>query len=131
MVPDAMMIHLHGATDLELTSLNEPGMHIHGDADGEGFSALQMLACSLVLCTGSVLAAYAEGVLSASIERLSLRVRWEYADNPYRVGSMHVTVTWPEVPDDRIEAVKRAVKTCTVHRTFEHPPEIRTDVRNR
>lgn len=126
-----MLIHLHGATDLELTRLDEPGMHIHGDADGEGFSALQMLACSLVLCTGSVLAAYAEGVLEVGIEDLALRVRWEYAESPYRVGSMHVTIRWPQVPDDRIEAVKRAVKTCTVHRTFEHPPAIETTVENR
>lgn len=105
-------------------------MHIHGDAGGEGFSALQMLACSLVLCTGSVLAAYAEGVLKAGIEDLSLRVRWEYADNPYRVGSMHMTVRWPQVPDNRIEAVKRAASTCTVHRTFERPPAIETTVTN-
>ena len=124
-----MIIHLHGATDLEITDVEEPGMHIHGDADGEGFSALQMLASSMALCTASVLVAYAEGVLKTDARTLSVRVTWEYAESPYRVGSMHTTVVWPDVPDNRVDAVARAVKSCTVHRTLEHPPKLTTEVR--
>ena len=123
-----MIIHLHGATDLELTNLDAPGLHMHGDADGEGFGALQMLAASLVMCTAAVLDGYARGVLKTDVRNLSLRARWEYAEKPYRVGSIDVTVRWPDVPDDRIEAVGRAVKACTVHRTLEHPPTITTKV---
>lgn len=123
-----MIIHLHGGTDLELTRLEEPGMHVHGDADGEGFGALQMFAASLVLCSAAVLHAYAEGVLKRPLGDLSLRVRWEYAEGPYRIGRMDVTVRWPGVPDDRVEAVKRAIATCTVHRTLEHPPELTTAI---
>jgi hypothetical protein len=35
--------------------LDAPGLHIHGEAGGEGFGALQMFAASLVLCAASVL----------------------------------------------------------------------------
>lgn len=125
---DGMIIHLHGASDLELTNIDEPGFHVHGDAEGEGFGALQMFAASLVLCTAAVLDAYAVGVLKTDVTNLSLRVRWDYAEDPFRVGSMHVTVRWPEIPDNRVEALKRAVKTCTVHRTLEHPPALSTEL---
>lgn len=123
-----MILHLHGATDLELTDLEEPGMHMHGDAEGEGFGALQMFAASLVLCTAAVLDGYARGVLKKDVRNLSLRARWQYAEDPYRVGRIDVSIRWPDVPDNRLEAVKRAVKSCTVHRTLEHPPEITTEV---
>lgn len=123
-----MVIRLHGATDLELTDLDDPRLHIHGDADGEGFSALQMFAASLILCTASVLEGYASGVLDTDVGNLSLRAKWDYVEDPYRVGRIDMTVRWPDVPESRIEAVKRAVRSCTVHRTLEHPPEITTEV---
>ena len=103
-------------------------MHMHGDADGEGFGALQMFAASLVLCTAAVLDGYARGVLKKDVRNLSLRARWQYAEDPYRVGRIDVTVRWPDVPEDRMKAVERAVKACTVHRTLEHPPTITTEV---
>lgn len=123
-----MVIELHGATDLELAELAEPGMHVHGDADGEGFGPLQMFAASLVLCSASVLDAYARGVLETDVQRLSLRARWQYAERPHRVSRIDVTIRWPDVPESRLEAVERAVASCTVHGTLEHPPEIETRV---
>jgi uncharacterized OsmC-like protein len=123
-----MIIHLHGATDLERSDMAEPGLHVHGDAEGEGFGPLQMLAASLVLCTASVLESYARGVLQSDARDISVRVRWEYADKPYRVGRMDVTVRWPGLAEDRIEAAQRAVQSCTVHRTLEHPPALATEV---
>ncbi len=123
-----MVVHLHGATDLELTDIEEPGFRVHGDAGGEGFGALQMFAASLVLCTAAVLDDYARGVLKTDLRNLSLRVRWEYFEDPYRVGRMEITVGWPDVPESRVEAVARAVGVCTIHRTLEHPPELRTTV---
>ncbi|MFW6066833.1 MAG: OsmC family protein [Myxococcota bacterium] len=123
-----MILELDGPTDLRIRELAEPGLRLHGDAGGEGFGPLQMLAASLGLCTAAVLDGYARGVLDKDVGRLELRVRWDYADRPTRVGSFRMDVHWPDVPADRVEAVRRAVRSCTVHRTLEHPPEVRTEI---
>lgn len=117
-----------GSTELLLRNLGEPGLHLHGDAGGEGFGALQMFAASLALCTASVLTTYAKNVLKVDTQRLALGVRWEYAERPFRVGSMELVVRWPELPEDRVDAARRAAASCTVHRTLERPPDVTTTV---
>ena len=124
----AMRIDLRGATELELSQISLPALDIQGDAGGEGFGALQMLAASLALCTGAVLATYAENVLKIGTAGLRLGVSWAYAERPFRVKSMELRVHWPELPEDRLDAVRRAAASCTVHRTLENPPEITTTV---
>lgn len=123
-----MELRLTGATELEAAALTEPGMDVVGDADGEGFGPLQMFAASMALCTASVMHAYAHNVLSVGVERLAIRVRWSYGQNPNRVDRMEMTILWPDVPDDRLEAARRAAATCTIHRTLEHPPEVVTNI---
>ena len=123
-----MELRLSGATDLEAARLTEPGLHLEGDADGEGFGPLQMFAASMALCTASVMHGYAHEVLGVSVERLRIRVRWSYGVRPNRVDRMEMTIHWPDVPEDRIEAARRAAATCTIHRTLEQPPEVITRV---
>lgn len=120
-----MRIVLHGEADLELVDLGEPHLHVEGDA---GFGALQMFAAGFALCTASVLQAYAEGVVRAPIDRLSIRVRWSYVEGPYRIGELAMAITWPDLPESRVEAARRAAQTCTIHHTFEHPPTVTTTV---
>ena len=123
-----MDLVLHGPTELEVAKLDEPGLALVGDAGGEGFGPLQMLAASLALCTASVLHVYAHEVAKAAITELSIRVLWSYAERPYRVGRIEMVIRWPALPEDRRAAAARAAASCTVHRTFEHPPELITRV---
>ncbi len=121
-----MKITIHGESDLTLSNLHEPELDI--DESEHHFSAMEMFASSLALCTMSVMAAYAER-LEVGIENLTCRMRWTYAEDPYRVSQIDMELVWPEVPESRLEAVKRAAKQCTIHNTLHHPPEIRTEVR--
>lgn len=122
-----MKLVLHDATDLEATEIDAGDhLHVEGDAGGEGFGPLQMLAASLALCTASVLSAYAENVVRVGTASLSVRVRWSYDDG--RVAGMQMAITWPELPEDRVEPARRAATTCTVHRTLEHPTGVVTTV---
>lgn len=50
-----MLLDLTGPTEMVLSDLDAPGLHIHGEVAGEGFGALQMFAASLVLCAASVM----------------------------------------------------------------------------
>ncbi len=122
-----MRIVLHAESDLTLTDLEAPGFDVESEAEDVHYSALQMFATSLALCTASVLAAYGEN-LEVSIEGLAVRVRWDYVDKPYRVGQIAMDITWPGVPESRLKAAERAAATCTIHNTLHHPPEIETRV---
>jgi uncharacterized OsmC-like protein len=117
-----MIVNLTGPAELEVGDFALPGLHVHGDAGGEGFGPLQMFAASLALCSASVLSEYARGPLATDTRGLRLKVTWAYGQRPHRVASIHVDVIWPELADDRRGAVKRAIESCTIHRTLEHPP---------
>lgn len=123
-----MKIIMHGESDLTVSHLHEPGQEIEVD-DGihAHYSAMQMFATSLALCTLSVVASYAER-LEVGIENLQARMKWDYVEDPYRIGSIDMELTWPEVPESRLKAVERAAAQCTIHNTLHHPPEIETRV---
>lgn len=123
-----MELVLRAPTELEVARLDQPGLAIRGDADGEGFGPLQMLAASLALCTASVLHAYGHEVASTGVGDLSIDVKWGYGRHPNRVDRFEMTIRWPSLPEERRAAAERAAASCTVHRTFEHPPEVITRV---
>jgi uncharacterized OsmC-like protein len=125
---EAMLLELRGKTDLQISGLEDPGMHLHGEAGGEGFGPLQMFAASLGLCVAAVLDAYAQGPLGMSTGNLRIGVRWSYGERPHRVDRFELDVVWPDLPDDRREVVERAIESCAIHRTLEHPPQIETRV---
>jgi uncharacterized OsmC-like protein len=122
-----MQIALKGESDILLRSFEEPDFEIEIDADDEHvhFSALPMFAASLGLCTASVLGEYARQ-LEISVEELEVRVRWSYDEDPFRVDSIDMEISWPELPESRRKAAERAAAQCTIHNTLEHPPEIQT-----
>ncbi|HEV2125312.1 MAG TPA: OsmC family protein [Chloroflexota bacterium] len=97
---------------------------------GESFGPLEMLATSLALCTASVVSTYAE-TAHLDLTGLEVEVRWEYVDQPYRVGAYTMTLHLPAtVPEARRRPIMRAAETCTVHNTLVHPPRITTEVRS-
>jgi len=83
-----------------------------------------MLASSLAFCTFSVLYSWA---MHAHLdgEGITIDVRWTFADDPHRVGSIDLDFTWPSLDPRRLEAAKRVAELCAVHATLHHPPAIR------
>jgi uncharacterized OsmC-like protein len=123
-----MRITLHGESDLTVSHLHEPDQEIDVDEGVHAhYSAMQMFGVSLGLCTMSVLASYADQ-LEIGIQNMKARVKWDYVEDPYRIGSIDMEVTWPEVPESRLRAVERAAGQCTIHNTLHHPPEMSTTV---
>lgn len=122
-----MKVLLHSSEDLELTEFAEPGFEIEPLDPHANYSALQMFATSLALCTYSVLAGYAEQI-DTGAQDISVRVRWSYAEEPFRIGYIDMDVRWPGLPESRVKAAKRAAAQCTLHNTLEHPPEVDTEV---
>jgi putative redox protein len=51
------------------------------------------------------------------------------AAGPRRVGRFTVTVELPAgIPADALPMIERVVRTCPVHNTLEHPPEIAVEL---
>ena len=123
-----MHILLHDDSDLTLSQFDEPGFEVEVDPEIHAhYSALQMFATSLGLCTASVLATYGER-FDAPVDDLKVRVSWVYAEDPYRVDEIDMAIEWPSLPESRQEAARRAAETCTIHNTLHHPPEVATRI---
>jgi putative redox protein len=94
---------------------------------GGGDSAaapLELMAAAL----GGCIALYAHQFCQArEIPQPGMRVevRWETAKSPGRIGRFDVRVILPaELPQEYRTAIERAVRSCPVHNTLTHPPEI-------
>jgi putative redox protein len=87
------------------------------------YSPFHMLGGGLAYCTFSVLYSWATSA-SVLANDLTVEVRWTFADDPHRVGSMQLIFTWPSLPANRLPAAKRVAETCTIHATLMHPPTI-------
>jgi uncharacterized OsmC-like protein len=92
------------------------------------YSALQMHATALALCTTySVLVAYGENI-GIDTQEMVIGMRWSYAEDPYRIGEIAMRVRWPGLPQDRLVAARRAASHCVLHNTLRQPPEVATEI---
>lgn len=122
-----MKVILHKPEDLELRDFDLPGFDVESHDPQAHFSAMEMFATSMALCTYSVLAAYAEQI-ETSPEELRIGMRWSYVPEPFRIGNIDMDIHWPGLPESRIKAAQRAASHCTLHHTLEHPPTVVTTV---
>jgi uncharacterized OsmC-like protein len=104
-----------------------PGpMTIEAPSAEQSYSPFHMLGGSLAYCTFSVMYSWATHA-NLSADDLSIDIRWTFADDPHRVGSMDVRFTWPSLPANRLSAARRVAEMCTVHATLLQPPTITID----
>lgn len=122
-----MNIILHSEEQLEFTDFEDPGMDIENRDPRAQYSALQMFATSLAICTYSMLHGYGEQI-EADTAGLSMTVAWEYAEQPRRIARIDMQIKWPALPDSRLEAAQRVAAQCPLHETLAHPPQVGTTV---
>ena len=92
-----------------------------------GMTPPELLLTSLGTCAGY----YAEQYLRARslpTRGLTIRVSAEKAAQPARLGSFRVTVSAPDVEDRHQDGLMRAVRSCLIHHTLQHQPQIDVQV---
>lgn len=99
-------------------------MTIEALSPEQSYSPFHMLASSLAFCTFSVLYSWAQHAHLEGGESITIDVRWTFADDPHRVGTIELDFNWPALDPRRIEAARRVAELCTVHATLTHPPAI-------
>lgn len=90
------------------------------------YSPFHMLGSALATCTFSVLYSWATNT-KLPVDNLVIRVEWEFADKPHRVGDIRLTFTWPELPKEREAAAHRAAELCAISTTLRHSPNVRVE----
>jgi uncharacterized OsmC-like protein len=122
-----MRIELRSDTSITLSAFHQPDFEIDAGSDEVHFSAIPMFATSLGLCTFSVIAEYARR-FEADTSSIEVDVEWSYEEDPFRIGQISMDIRWPDLPEQRLQAVERAASHCTIHNTLEHPPQTETRV---
>ena len=87
------------------------------------YSPFHMLASGLAFCIFSILHSWGQTV-KLEAEDLAVEVRWSFAEEPHRVGSMAVSLDWPSLPAARTAVAQRVATLCPIHATLHHPPTI-------
>ncbi|HEY0672145.1 MAG TPA: OsmC family protein [Longimicrobiales bacterium] len=121
-----MKIVLQGE-DAILLSATEGMLTIEAESPEQSYSPFHMLGSALAYCTFSVLYSWASNS-DHDVSDLQVRVSWEFADNPHRVGSMRMELQWPSLPATRKAAAERAAQLCAVHATLSHTVPITTEL---
>jgi uncharacterized OsmC-like protein len=120
-----MRIVMNADNDLEFSHMLDPEMVVESRDPEAAYSALQMFATAIALCSFSMLYAYGSN-LGVEAEDITLRVRWAYASHENRIIDIDLSVHWPGLPEARRDAAERAAALCTLHRTLESPPHVTT-----
>ncbi len=120
-----LKITLLGEDSIRLEPTDGP-MNIEALSAEQSYSPFHMLAGGLAYCTFSVLHSWASHA-KISADDLAIDVKWTFAEDPHRVGTMDVRFNWPSLPSNRLEAAKRVSEMCTIHATLHHPPTITID----
>ena len=111
-----------------LLSASEDMLTIEADSPEQSYSPFHMLGSALAYCTFSVLHSWASNS-DFDVGDLQVRVQWEFAENPHRVGNMAMELIWPSLPENRRAAAERASKLCAVHATLSNTVPITTELK--
>jgi uncharacterized OsmC-like protein len=122
-----MKIVLEGE-DAILLSATEGMLTIEAESPEQSYSPFHMLGSSLAYCTFSVLYSWATNS-DLDVGDLQIRVRWEFAEDPHRVGQIWTELMWPSLPENRRPAAQRAAGLCAVHASLSHTVPIQTELK--
>lgn len=121
-----MKIVLEGETSLVLLPV-EGQLTIEAESAKQQYTPFHMLGSALAGCTFEVLQSWANHA-RLDVSDLKIRVEWDFAESPHRASALRTSITWPSLPEDRLNAARRAADLCGVHATLSHPVPITTEV---
>ena len=121
-----MKITLIAEDGIRLDPLPGP-MTIEALSADQLYSPFHMLGSGLAFCTYSVLASWASNA-KLNTDDIAIEVRWAFAEDPHRVGTIDMKVDWPSLPAARQSAAKRVADMCAIHASLEQPPALTTTV---
>jgi uncharacterized OsmC-like protein len=121
-----MKITLIAEDGIRLEPIPGP-MTIEAESEDQLYSPFHMLASGLAFCTFSVLASWASNAKLETSD-IAIEVRWDFVEDPHRVGTIDMKIDWPSLPSQRQGAAARVAELCAIHGTLTHSPVVNTTV---
>jgi uncharacterized OsmC-like protein len=121
-----MKIMLIAENGIRLEPIPGP-MTIEAESADQLYSPFHMLASGLAFCTYSVLASWATNAKLDSTD-IAVEVRWEFAEDPHRIGTIDMKIDWPSLPQPRQGAASRVAELCAIYATLMNSPTVTTTV---
>jgi uncharacterized OsmC-like protein len=121
-----MKITLIAEDAIRLEPLPGP-MTIEAESEDQLYSPFHMLGSGLAFCTYSVLASWASNAKLHS-DDIVVEVRWQFVEEPHRLGNIEVAIKWPSLPPARSKAAERVAHMCAIHATLQNTPVLTTTV---
>jgi uncharacterized OsmC-like protein len=120
-----MKIEIKNEVEIWLSHLHEAGIEIAREDPELYFGSMQMFVTAIALCTFSVLASYGER-FGTPAEGITVGMKWDYAQRPFRISKIDMDIRWPNLPQSRLDAATRAAQQCTLHNTLHHDVDVET-----
>ena len=122
-----MNIHLANATEVHLTHLGDETLIVTKKNEALTYSAIAMWVTALGRCTYAVLDHYALR-LELDPDEIKEVLTWNFSHDPTTIKQINLTITWPNLPENRRKAVERAAHKCTIHNTIKTCVDITVQV---
>lgn len=122
-----MNIHLANATEVHLAHLGDETLNVTKENKAQPYSAIAMWITALGRCTYAVLDHYALR-LDLDPDNITEVLTWDFGHDPTIIKNIALTITWPELPENRRKAVERAAHKCTIHTTIKNCVDINVHV---
>ncbi len=98
------------------------------ESKDRGPTPTELLVGSLGSCIAIMVNSYCKnhGYTDGKVD---VSMTYQLADKPKRIDSIVIDLEIPaDVPENRINAIKRVAKLCPVHGTLENPPKIDIEI---
>ncbi|MBI3127371.1 MAG: OsmC family protein [Candidatus Tectomicrobia bacterium] len=96
---------------------------------GDGFRPTELLLGALGACTMGTLLNFCKN-MDIPVESFTIDLEGKRETAPERVGEIRLSLVLAgQVPEDRLETLRRVAKGCRVHYTMTHPPRIELELR--
>jgi uncharacterized OsmC-like protein len=92
--------------------------------DDQGITPVEMFVASLGACIGYFAARFCRRH-NLPTAGLAVKMTWNYAEQPHRVGSLNAEVSLPaDFPAEMKNRLQKVVEGCTIHHSLTHSPQI-------
>jgi len=92
--------------------------------DDDHVGPIDLFLTGLGACIMSVTASFLQR-RGVPFHKLQAEISWDYLEDPYRIGNISINLNLPADLEHKIcVALEKVTRSCTVHNTLTHPPEI-------
>ena len=97
--------------------------------EGMGFRPTELLLSALGACTMGTMLTFCRN-MNIPVESFAIGVEGQRETAPERISEIQVSLHLAgDIPEERLDTLKRVAKGCRIHYTITHPPKIEMELK--